>query len=456
MPNRIMMSVHATPDVSGIRTATLFNEEHTIIPCIALVEGVLWAANSPAPELALAEEFGRFPDGWNGRPVVYDHPFVDGLAVSASSPSVMEGVAFGQLFNTSLKDKKLKTEIWINNARVERMSDDIKDAVTRLKEGDETVEVSTGLFTMSEETSGEFNGEVFEAIWRNVVPDHLAVLPPGVKGACSVEDGCGAPRSNQMKPAMRAARMSTTPTTDTMVTINAEDCGCTDTTKQGMFQKIMGAVSAAMGVNTPADTLDESADTDDIVDVNVIDNAETQDGSIQENSMNEKDQLVNDLVANATTSFTEDDRAWLSTLEESQLAKLSPVINEEVEALEEVEEVVVEDPTSPEAPETLKAVSTEEYIAAAPDEVRDVLNEGLKMHRNRKESLIKSLMDNARNTFSKEQLNAKSVPELEAIASLATDITFEGAAPIVSRNSVDNDAPPAPIALFDLNAGRSA
>ena len=259
MPEPMMLRVQAIPDTAAIRTAELFNEEHTVVPCIALVEGVLWPANAPAPELALAEEFGRFPEGWNGRPVVYDHPKIQGMAVSASSPEVLEDVGFGQLFNTTVKDNKLKTEIWINNDRVKNMSDDVQDAVLRLTEGDETVEVSTGLFTMSEIAKGEYDGEEFEAIWRNIVPDHLAVLPPGVKGACSVEDGCGAPRTNKkatFKPVMRAARMNTS--TQTCTCEDPTTCGCGE--KKGVFQKIMEAAGNLLQIRGNSKTLGD-ADT---------------------------------------------------------------------------------------------------------------------------------------------------------------------------------------------------
>jgi hypothetical protein len=40
-----------------------------------------------------------------------------------------------------------------------------------------------------EDTEGVFNGQEFAGIWRNVIPDHLAILPEGVIGACSVADG---------------------------------------------------------------------------------------------------------------------------------------------------------------------------------------------------------------------------------------------------------------------------
>ncbi|KKN04058.1 hypothetical protein LCGC14_1101250, partial [marine sediment metagenome] len=222
MPERTMLSVQATPDVAGIRTAEFRGQEHTVIPVIALVEGVLWPANAPSPELALAEEFGRFPEGWDGSPVVFDHPRdSEGAPIAANSPDVLEENSFGQIFNTTLDGVKLKSEIWVNNDLVQNLTEEAQATVAKLISGDTVVEVSTGLFMLAEPATGEFNGERFDAIWRNIVPDHLAILPEGVAGACSVEDGCGAPRSNQgnvltftngnsakpFEPVMRAARM---------------------------------------------------------------------------------------------------------------------------------------------------------------------------------------------------------------------------------------------------------
>ncbi|MEE8598931.1 MAG: DUF2213 domain-containing protein [Dehalococcoidales bacterium] len=540
MTERIMLSIHAEPDVSAIRTATLFDEDHTIVPCIALVEGVLWPANAPAPELALAEEFGRFPDSWNGRPVVFDHPKVNGEAVSASDPKVMEEVAFGQLFNTVVTNGKLKVEIWINEDRVKGMSQEVQDTVARLKAGDETVEVSTGLFTMSEQAEGEFDGEAFEAIWRNIVPDHLAILPEGVTGACSVEDGCGAPRTNYMvvapdgvserrqevwvngagipfTPVMRAARMITTDT----ITTTASSCDCDEPgeEKVGIFQKFMelageyfplmdssahlsdmdtrtavqGALSESEsffwivalfsgdddegivvfedfdtgklfereykinddGLVTIGEGRTEVRPVTQFVAVKPGEESETEvtDNTIhfdnasgtqtQENTMNEKDQLVTDLIANEATSFEDGDRDWLTALDESQLAKLTPVTND-VEMHTIGEEEVVEEELTP--------VSTEDYIAAAPEEVQSVLNEGLKMHRSRKDVLIKALLANARNQFTEDTLNAKSVGELEGLAALAQDISYEGQGGVatITANADDNAAPPAP-QLFDLS-----
>ena len=528
MPHRTMLSVQATPDIANIRTATLFQEEQTIIPCVALVEGVLWPANAPAPELALAEEFGRFPDGWNGRPVVFDHPKVNGMAVSASHPDVMEEVAFGQIFNTTVEDGKLKVEIWINEVRVAGMDEDVQDAVARLKEGDNVVEVSTGLFTMTEEVEGKFDGEDFSGIWRNIVPDHLAILPEGIKGACSVEDGCGAPRTNKrFTPVMNASRIVFKSSTAACTCEDPAACECMEE-KKGTFQKLMENVGNIFGFRDSAKNMSdndvrtalsgalstqesffwimavfdggdgtgtvvfESFDTGklfeqeftiseskvtlgaDRVEVRPVTefvpvtvetesmeptDAEANVNQLQENSNMNKDQLVQGLIDNASSQFSEDDRDWLSTLEESQLAKLSPVVSEEV-VEEVVEEEVVSEITAAPVDESIGTVignaapvSTEDYIKNAPDEIKAVLNSGLNMHRNRKKALVDGLLANTRCTFDAAQLNAKDVPELEQIAALAgSDVTFEGSAPLRGNSSVDDDSPPPAPQLFDLNA----
>lgn len=190
------ISFRAQADADAeIRTATLYGREYTVVPVVALVEGVLQGMNAETPELALASEFGAIPPGWNGRPVVMNHPVEDGNPVSANSPTVLEEWAFGQLFNTTLDGTKLKTEAWLDNERMSALGGEFADVLTRLQSGT-TIEVSTGLYTLSEKKTGKFNGKTYGAIWRNIVPDHLAFLSEGVLGACSVEDGCGTPRVN--------------------------------------------------------------------------------------------------------------------------------------------------------------------------------------------------------------------------------------------------------------------
>jgi hypothetical protein len=199
------------------RTEELLGKEYLVIPVIALVEGVIQGMTAEGPELALAEEFGRFPAGWDGRPVVMSHPQKDGVPVSANSPDILADYQIGVLYNTVLEGKKLHQEAWIEVNRASDLNTNSKNILAALKKG-EIIEVSTGYFAQIEETSGTFerdNGESEEyiAIQRNVVPDHLAFLPIGATGACSVEMGCGAPRINQkMQADLR---------------VNCADCGGT-------------------------------------------------------------------------------------------------------------------------------------------------------------------------------------------------------------------------------------
>lgn len=193
--NRVALNVLAKAATDAIRTESLNGVEYMVVPVVALVEGVLTGANAGQPELALAEEFGRHPQGWNGRPVVMGHPMVDGAYVSANSPEILTEWAIGTLFNTYMDGKKLKTEAWIDLSKVSALGGEAQATVDRINDG-EMVEVSTGLFTGTLSVQGEYEGEGYAAVWSGVVPDHLALLPEGTIGACSVEMGCGTPRLN--------------------------------------------------------------------------------------------------------------------------------------------------------------------------------------------------------------------------------------------------------------------
>ena len=191
-----MISVLATPDSDQIRRETFREVEHLVVPVVMLQEQVVRPSNSDVRELALVEEFGKHPQGWDGIPIVLNHPQRNGAPVSANSPDILEERAFGIVFNTTVEDDKLKAEMWVDPGRADELGESFRRAVDRLEGGEEVVEVSTGLFMSAEPRSGVHQGESFDLIWRGVVPDHLAVLPEGGEGACSVKDGCGAPRAN--------------------------------------------------------------------------------------------------------------------------------------------------------------------------------------------------------------------------------------------------------------------
>lgn len=177
----------------GLRTATFNGNEHLVVPVTALVQGVLHASNSPTPELVLAEEFSRFPGGWNGEPVVLNHPKDEesGEMLSANSPEVLEKYQLGTVFGTHVKGNRLLMEAYIDMNRVDKLGEKAQNLVKTLQENG-TIEISVGCFLEAERSKGVYEGQEYGAIWRNIVPDHLAFLEEGVIGACSNKAGCGA------------------------------------------------------------------------------------------------------------------------------------------------------------------------------------------------------------------------------------------------------------------------
>lgn len=176
----------------SLRTATFRKKEHLVVPVVALVEGVIHAFNAEYPELVLAEEFSRVPTSWNGEPVMLDHPEIDGQKVSANSPEVLERWQLGQVFNARVVDTRLLMDAYIDLERVEEVGEQAQQLIANLQEG-KTVEVSVGAFVTPEHKPGVYSdGKRYASIWRDIVPDHLALLPEGLTGACSAEAGCGA------------------------------------------------------------------------------------------------------------------------------------------------------------------------------------------------------------------------------------------------------------------------
>ena len=159
-------------------------EKHLVVPVVMMVEGV--HNGSHGPLFHPATELGKFPEVWNGIPVIVSHPQKNGVYVSANSPDIVDEQVIGRVYNTRMEDGKLKAEVWINENKAIQVHPEI---LGHLHEG-KPINVSVGVFTEDELTPGEWNGEKYIGIAKNHRPDHLALLP-NEKGACSLEDGCG-------------------------------------------------------------------------------------------------------------------------------------------------------------------------------------------------------------------------------------------------------------------------
>ena len=178
-----------------VKIVTHEEKPYLVAPVVIMVEGV--HNGSHGPLLHKMEELAKFPESWNGRPVVINHPEIEGKSVSANSPEIIETYAVGKVYSTNPDGNKLRAEIWFDEEKLNTLSPLIYGKINN----NERVEVSVGVFSEEIEEEGEWNGEQYTAIAINHRPDHLAVLTEAV-GACSCKDGCGIRSNNQNKENM--------------------------------------------------------------------------------------------------------------------------------------------------------------------------------------------------------------------------------------------------------------
>lgn len=180
---RISMMIQAA---GPLRREQFEGREHLIVPVVPIVAGILNEALVPEEEIA------AFVDAWNGIPLPIGHPQHNGIPVSANTPRRVEG-SVGRFWHAQMDADRLVGELWIDVMKCRGLGGDALEILRRLEAG-EPLEVSTAFWSELEATPGTFRGRPFQAIHRHLRPDHLALLPHDI-GACSWEDGCGAPRT---------------------------------------------------------------------------------------------------------------------------------------------------------------------------------------------------------------------------------------------------------------------
>ena len=328
---------------------------YLVVPVIMMVEGV--HNGSHGPLLHTMEELGKFPESWNGIPVVINHPQIDGKSVSANSPEIIETYAVGKVYATKVDDNKLRAEIWFDEEKLSTLNPAIYERINN----NEQVEVSVGVFSEEIEEEGEFSGETYTAIAINHRPDHLAVLTEQV-GACSCKDGCGIRSNHENKENMEKSLL------DSIKVLNFAGYGISQLqiNEEGYRERMEMVYDKLYSVNS--DNLyhyleemyddyliySKSGDNDrklykqsykiesgkvefvgepievhkkvEFV-INVSNNSKKEVNMSKECAPCIKTK-VDALIANEAGKWTENDREFLQTLSEEQLDKFAPVIKE--------------------------------------------------------------------------------------------------------------------------------
>ncbi len=346
-------------DGSQLRTETFGGRTYLVTPVVALVEGAIQGANVEAPEFVPAAVFGKAPGGWNGEPVTWHHPQVDGMHVSANSPEILERYQIGTVFNSfaDLEAKKLHLEAWLD---VDTTIPEGRAVIQRLENGD-VVEISVGAFVMTQPAHGvTTNGVAYQSEWTEVIPDHLAILPEGVTGACSVEMGCGTRAFSGAEGTLGRLSYISTPEETHVKTFTRKE--------------ILANLLQAFGVSRGPEDNPEQITTADSCSCGGECDALSQTGGADV----DKTAQIDAILADESNPFTEAEREFLAGLGEDKLAAfigdISDPADEAPEVTEEAETVVAEEATEEEETEeeeATEAVTVEETVTAeeAPAEV---------------------------------------------------------------------------------------
>lgn len=416
------------------RIEMLEGRKHLVFPVVALVEGVHNDLFYPK------EEINKLPFTWNGIPVPINHPKnTDGLPVSANSPDIIDSHVIGRLWNVYANEEKLHGEIWVDMAKADIVDSSI---IGKLKTNGK-MEISTGLYLDTDGVEGKWNDEEYVSTASNYHPDHLAILPD-TNGACNFEDGCGI-RTNEIshndlwQQLQQIVRQSVKNTVDSYeynyVVDVFNDYFIFEKTKDDKTKyykhnyKIKDNVASIEG---EAIEVKREVKYEPVVNELTQKNKEVQ-------KMTKLELFVNAVIEDEKTEFTVNDKEALMKMSLCQLHKIYPDVNVDVkEECPEVKANVGSKSAAQKAAEAgagdisvkvddVKKPTFNELLDAADDDTKEMITNGIKMHKDKKSKVIASILANANNTFTKEQLESKHIGELEAIAKLAhVEPNYEG------------------------------
>jgi hypothetical protein len=392
-----------------IRNDRMEDKDWLVVPMIMILEGV--HEGSGGALYYPKEELSKTPEVWNHKPVVVYHPQKNGSPISACNPDVLTNRKVGIIMNTRFEDGKLKAEAWLDPQRISKVDDRIQSFLDK----NEIMEVSTGLWTDHINEQGEWNGEKYDSIAINYRPDHLALLPD-IKGACSVDDGAGFMRLNQQlqneKSHHEIFRML-----DDEIKKQNEDAWIDSIyddyfiwEKDGSYFKQNYEVKddEIMIIGLPIQV-------EKILEYKTL--------SRKESEM-DKNIVIDTIVNNSNTKYTEKDREILEKMTDEQLLEALTAKEEKKEKVEinqkkeEKKEKVEINQKKEEAVENKTPMSAEEYLKSTdiPQSIKEVLNSGLHTYNSQKNAAVDLILSDSRNSFTENELRAKDLEELNKLA----------------------------------------
>jgi hypothetical protein len=432
-----------------------------VVPTVMIKEGVLNGEYVPAEELA------KYPGAWDGRPFVIDHPKDGESAVSANDPEMVSQYQVGQLFGTEFVDGALKSEIWLDLDRAKKIQGG-QDLVRRVLNGDK-IEVSTGYFRDRQDGQGDFAGQAYDGVARNLRPDHLAALLDST-GACSWQDGCGCPRVNEGDECGCADKMVWTQPTE--MTYSVEETVDTqvnerDAPRESKALNAFRAFLGTLGINVDGEAAhQEDVDT-------MAKSKETMVGDLckrLELNADDVSEGLNGLSAgtlrailNAMSPPESDKEPDEKTPDEEEepMPNTDEARTPEEEPAQTVEEQPTEEPQANEQPCADAVAQQTDYIKAlerrlAEVETRleaseDVVRQHQEAQASEKAKLVSDLTANERCAFDKEELEHQDVPWLQKLARSLMPRNYAGQE---GGPTVHEKEDTRPMVMWDPRAGK--
>lgn len=462
----IHSSTATLPTNYEIRTETENDKLYTVVPVIMMVEGV--HSGSAGPVFHAATELGRNVDAWNGQPVVIHHPTnTSGEFISAHSEGVNR---VGVIRNAHMDGVKLRAEAWLEVNKIAVTNPNVISYITDRK----PLDVSVGVFTEDENTTGTWNGEAYSKVARNHIPDHLAILPDE-QGACSWEDGCGV-RVNQKSNAMDKSEFYKL----NPIVIQTNKKGYNEISSN--IGRMVDSMDSEMSYHYVEEVYEDHFVYRKVNRSNGDhkhyrqDYSMAEDGTItlnsdpvgvrkeveylplttmkrtnpvsnqtqkQENTMPEGKtpcgecmEKVVSLINNSRTRFTKADRQWLLEQDEATLDKLIPLDPEPVQVNRQSALDVIHDDLT----------STEKLLGLLSGEVKEKVEAGLAMYDAQRVDMISAIQTNTEEgTWSDEELQAMPTATLSKLSKSLVKPDYSGQAGASVQANRSNGNAPAPL-----------
>jgi len=422
--------------VSGytVHKKKMGGREQIVVPVTMLVEGVhcgsggcLYYSKELLKQTALQ---------WNDIPVTITHP-----DEPCNSPKIVDEYVVGRVYNANVKGDKLKAEIYFD---MQLLLEKDPLLFERVKASD-NIEVSTGLHPLETVEGGIWKNEQYDAAILDMRPDHLAILPNEC-GACSIQDGCGIRNKEGIILNDNKKIIPLSFADDSL--LNKKKKSLSDTCDK-VQKKIW--------------TMDNEMSWHNVVDIYpnyvVFERRPAPQAIGGTSHLFKADYTIDD---SGTVLLSE-------PMEVKQEVKYTPLKNEkegEVIVIEEIKndcgckktpEVVDTKPaevTPPQAPPVenkSEPVTMDSFLKNAPLEIRNVLQDGVRMYEGKKTTLIKNILSADGNQFTEVDLSGADLSTLEKINGLIPkpQANFIGNAGVVD-NTVSAEPPLAIPSMADM------